>query len=128
MNGIKKFISLVKNEAIAVTGRGEEQLVSLELKKAHFSNGGVLKEYSRDDVIHFISEADEELDNARALIEAIDSFLSNRFMSCYLEEDEEAKNDLRKVFALLDLTADKLDTIQRYMATSSNALLKGVLK
>jgi hypothetical protein len=120
-----KLIPLKTGEAIAVTPRGEEQLVSLECKKADFFNGGVYKDYSISDVIHFMSEADEELDNARALIEAIDSFLSSRFLSGHLEEDKEAQEDLRKVFALLDLTADKLDTIQRYMATSSNALLKG---
>ncbi|GAX87009.1 hypothetical protein LNAT_P0304 [Lebetimonas natsushimae] len=122
---LAKLIPLKAGEAIAVTGRGEEQLVSLEYKKANFFNGGVYKGYSVSDVIHFMSEADEELDNARALIEAIDSFLSNKFLNGHLEEDEEAQEDLRKVFALLDLTADKLDTIQRYMATSSNALLKG---
>lgn len=121
---IEKIIPVRPGEAIVVLDSGTEQLVDLKLnKEAHFCNKGIVKKYSESDLISFLSDADDRLDEVTALIEAIDSFLTDKFLNVYLENDEYAKDDLRKVFRLLDMTSNKLDTIKRYTTTASNALV-----
>jgi hypothetical protein len=122
---IEKIIPVRPGEAIVVLDSGAEQLVKLELSKdTHFHNNGVFKKYSDRELIEFLSNADDEIDEVSALVEAIDSFLTDKFLNVYLENDEYAKDDLRKVFRLLDMTNSKLDTIKRYTATTTNSLIK----
>ena len=121
-----KFIPLTEFKAVRVNPRGEGELVELRKVDAAFYNKAPVKEeLSLKGVISHLGSADDGLDEVEALLAGIDSFLVDNFISgVYLEEDEEAKNEIRKVLRLLDMVRDKIDTIQREVSISTNSLIK----
>ena len=120
-----KLIPISERKAVMVNARGEEQLVELKAVDSKFYNKAPVKErLSLKGVISLLGRSDDELDEVEALLASIDGFLSDRFISgVYLEEDEEAKDEIRKVLRLLDIVRDKLDNIQRDVSISTNSLL-----
>ena len=120
-----KIIPINETKAVMVNARGEEQLVELKAVESKFYNKAPIKErLSLKGVISLLGRSDDELDEVEALLASIDGFLSDRFISgIYLEEDEEAKDEIRKVLRLLDIVRDKLDNIQRDVSISTNSLL-----
>jgi len=119
-----KIIPISEDKAVAVDERGKEVLVEVrEVDSPFFNKAPVKGRLSLKGVINLLSRSGEDLDEVEALINAIDSFLSHRFLETYLEEDEEAKEELRKVFRLLDIARDKIDTIQRDVSLSSLSLI-----
>jgi len=120
-----KLIPISETKAVMVNERGEEQLVELKAVESKFYNKAPVKErLSLKGVISLLGRSDDELDEVEALLASIDGFLSDRFISgVYLEEDEEAKDEIRKVLRLLDIVRDKLDNIQRDVSISTNSLL-----
>ena len=121
-----KFIPISEFKAVRVNPRGEEELVELRKVDATFYNKAPVKEeLSLKGVISHLGSADDGLDEVEALLSSIDGFLCDRFITgVYLEEDEEAKNEIRKVLRLLDMVRDKIDTIQREVSISTNSLIK----
>lgn len=121
-----KFIPLNEFKAVRVNLRGEEELVELKKVNAKFSNKAPIKEeLSLKSVISHLGSVDNGLDEVEALLTSIDSFLCDKFITgIYLEEDEEAKEEIRKVLRLLDITRDKIDTIQREVSISNYSLIK----
>ena len=120
-----KLIPISETKAVMVNARGEEQLVELKAVDSKFYNKAPVKErLSLKGVISLLGRSDSGLDEVEALLASIDGFLSDRFISgVYLEEDEEAKDEIRKVLRLLDIVRDKLDNIQRDVSISTNSLL-----
>ena len=120
-----KIIPISENKAIKLNARGEEQLIELKVVESKFYNKVPVKErLSLKGVISLLGSNDNEIEEAGALINVIDGFLSDRFISgVYLEEDEEAKDEIRKVLRMLDILKSKLDTIQRLNSVSINSLL-----
>ena len=120
-----KLIPISERKAVMVNERGEEQLVELKAVESKFYNKAPVKErLSLKGVISLLGRSDDELDEVEALLASIDGFLSDRFISeVYLEEDEEAKDEIRKVLRLLEIVKDKLDNIQRDVSISTNSLL-----
>ncbi len=120
-----KIIPISENKAIKLNARGEEELVELKAVESKFYNKAPIKErLSLEGVISLLGSNDNEIEEAGALIDAIDGFLSDRFITgVYLEEDEEAKDEIRKVLRILDILKSKLDTIQRLNSVSINSLL-----
>ena len=121
-----KFIPLTEFKAVRVNPRGEEELVELRKVDATFYNKAPVKEeLSFKGVISHLGSVDDGLDEVEALLAGIDSFLVDNFISgVYLESDEEAKDEIRKVLRLLDIVRDKIDTIQREVSISTNSLIK----
>ena len=120
-----KIIPISENKAIKLNARGEEELVELKAVESKFYNKAPVKErLSLKGVISLLGSNDDKMEEAGALIDAIDGFLSDRFITgVYLEEDEEAKDEIRKVLRMLDILKSKLDTIQRLNSVSINSLL-----
>jgi len=120
-----KIIPISENKAIKLNARGEEELVELKAVESKFYNKAPIKErLSLEGVISLLGSNDDEMEEVGALIDAIDGFLSDRFITgVYLEEDEEAKDEIRKVLRMLDILKSKLDTIQRLNSVSINSLL-----
>ena len=120
-----KIIPISENKAIKLNARGEEELVELKAVESKFYNKAPIKErLSLEGVISLLGSNDNEIEEAGALIDVIDGFLSDRFITgVYLEEDEEAKDEIRKVLRMLDILKSKLDTIQRLNSVSINSLL-----
>jgi len=122
---VAKIIPISENKAIKLNARGDEELVELKAVDSKFYNKAPVKErLSLKGVISLLGSNDDEMDEVEALIDVIDGFLSDRFISgVYLEEDEEAKDEIRKVLRMLDIVKSKLDTIQRLNSVSINSLL-----
>ncbi|WP_456488908.1 hypothetical protein [Caminibacter pacificus] len=118
------FIPLTDFEGVAVDLRGNRALVEVNGLKANFYGKGPLKEYSQREVLNFLSNAGEKMDELEGLIEAVDSMLMNRFFNSLLEDDEEAKDELRKVFRVLDVLKEKAEAVHTLINTSGNSLLK----
>ena len=121
-----KIIPISEFKAVRVNPRGEEELVELRKVDAKFYNKAPVKEeLSLKGVISHLGSVDDGLDEVEALLAGIDSFLVDNFISgVYLESDEEAKDEIRKVLRLLDMVRDKIDTIQREVSISTNSLIK----
>ena len=121
---VAKIIPINDTQAVAVNERGEEQLVEFKAIDSTFYNKAPLKgRVSKDGVISLLSRSDRALDELEALLISLDSYLVDRFLSGYFDEDEEAKEDVRKALRILDIARDKIDTIQRDVNTSSFLLL-----
>jgi len=120
-----KLIPISERKAIAVNARGQEQLVELKAVDSKFYNKAPVKEkLSLKGVISLLGRSDSGLDELEALLSGIDSFLCDKFISgVYLEDDEEAKDEVRKVLRLLDLVRNKVDNIQRDVSISTMSLL-----
>ena len=123
---LAKFIPLTDYEGVAVDLRGNRALVEVNGVKANFNGKGPLKEYSQREILHFLSDAGERMDELEGLIEAVDSMLMNRFFSSLFEDDEEAKDELRKVFRVLDVLKDKAEVVDTLISTSANSILNGL--
>ena len=120
-----KIIPITGSKAIRVKEDGSEQLIEFKAVESKFYNKVPVKEkLSLKGVISLLGSNDNEIEEAGALIDVIDGFLSDRFITgVYLEEDEEAKDEIRKVLRMLDILKSKLDTIQRLNSVSINSLL-----
>ena len=121
---VAKIIPISENKAIRLNARGEEELVELKAVESKFYNKAPVKEkLSLKGVIDLLSRSDEGLDEVEALLAGIDSFLVDRFLGGWFDENKEAQDEVRKVLKLLDIVRDKLDTIQRDVSISSLSLL-----
>jgi len=119
-----KIIPISENKAIKLNARGEEELVELKAVESKFYNKAPVKErLSLKGVIDLLSRSDEGLEELEALLAGIDSFLVDRFLDGWFDENKEAQDEVRKVLRLLDIARDKLDTIQRDVSISSLSLL-----
>ena len=119
-----KLIPINERKAIAVNARGQEQLVELKAVDSKFYNKAPVKErLSLKGIISLLGRSDDELDEVEALLTGVDSFLVDRFLNGWFNENEEAKDEIRKVLRLLDIVKDKLDNIQRDVSISTNSLL-----
>ena len=120
-----KIIPITGSKAIRVKEDGSEQLIEFKAVESKFYNKAPVKEkLTLKGVISLLGNNDNEIEEAGALIDVIDGFLSDRFITgVYLEEDEEAKDEIRKVLRMLDILKSKLDTIQRLNSVSINSLL-----
>ncbi len=120
-----KIIPITGSKAIRVKEDGSEQLIEFKAVESKFYNKAPVKEkLTLKGVISLLGNNDNEIEEAGALIDVIDGFLSDRFITgVYLEEDEEAKDEIRKVLIMLDILKSKLDTIQRLNSVSINSLL-----
>ena len=121
---VAKIIPISENKAIRINARGEEELVELKAVESKFYNKAPVKEkLSLKGVINLLSRSDEGLEELEALLVGIDSFLVDRFLDGWFDENKEAQDEVRKVLRLLDIARDKLDTIQRDVSISSLSLL-----
>ena len=119
-----KLIPISETKAVMVNARGEEQLVELKAVDSKFYNKAPIKErLSLKGVISLLGRSDDELDEVEALLTGIDSFLVDRFLDGWFDENEEAQEEVRKILKLLDIARDKLDNIQRDVSISTNSLL-----
>jgi len=123
---LAKFIPLTDFEGVALDLRGNRALVEISEIKTNFYGKAPLKEYSQREVLNFLSDAGERMEELEALIEAVDSILMNNFLNGLLEDDEEAKDEMRKVFRVLDVLKDKAEAVHTLISTSGNSLLKAV--
>ena len=121
---VAKIIPINDIQAVAVNERGEEQLVEFKAIDSNFYIKAPLNSrVSKDGIISLLSRSDRALDELEALLISLDSYLVDRFLSGYFDEDEEAKEDVRKALRILDIARDKIDTIQRDVNTSSFSLM-----
>lgn len=116
-----KIIQLSKDKAVEVTPSGKDRLVEIrELKEELPVKGGL----NFEDITNNLGSVDTGLYEVEAILNSIDSFLTDRFITgIYLEEDPEAKDEIRKALKLLDIVTDKVDTIKRQVSISHLSLL-----
>ncbi len=119
------FIPLTNTEAIMVTERGEERLVEFKETGVKFWSKAPLKEYSHKEIVEILSSADEKLYELETLLNAVESVLADRFLNGWLEEDEEAKDEVRQVLRLIDITKRHTDSTHRLVNSVTNSMIKG---
>jgi len=124
---IARIIPVENEKAIVVTSRGESKLVTLNDERVHFWNKYPLMELSGNDIISNLSDVDVELDNVLAFINALDSFIADKFIQDD-DLDEYTKDNARNALRLLDKIAESLDTIQRRIGTSTYAIMQKDIK
>ncbi len=117
-------ILLTGKEAVIIDEAGEVKAV--EFKKADTKIWGKapFKKYSDEELIHFISEASEALEELKALLAGVESFAVDRFLNGWFDENDEAKDEVRTFLRLLDVANRQVAKVDTYVSAVGNSFIK----
>ena len=107
----KTYIPYGKGRIIVIDERGERKLMKLdEVNVKFFGEAPVTNEsITTSEITNQLSIADDKLERALALLDSLDNTLGSK-IDIYLETDEEGKDEFRKLFTLLDIIAEEIQT------------------
>ena len=108
----KTYIPYGKGRIIVTDERGKRKLMRLdEVNVNFFGEAPVTNESitTTSEITNQLSIADDKLERALALLDSLDNTLGSK-IDIYLENDEEGKDEFRKLFTLLDIIAEEIQT------------------
>jgi hypothetical protein len=119
-----QIIQLTGKEAVIVNEMGEVKAVELKETKTAMWRNAPFKKYNDEELIHFISEAGEVLEELKALLAGIESLAVDRFLNGWFDENDEAKDEVRTLLRLLDVANRQVAKVDTYVSAVGNSFIK----
>jgi len=123
----EKYTKYSKNMVLLDTERGRKLLKVEEVKEVKYWNNIPLmgKTIQPIEIISNLDEVGSNLEKVEAVLHSLDTLLAKE-IEFYFENNTEAKEEFNKLFSLLDIARDNINSSHTIVNITNTRILSGV--